>query len=60
MNIILKGFLGILCVMVIVSSFTTLGEMGTDAGTIFGFIIMVGLGIFGLYKLFLAPPKTKK
>ncbi|MEN9547694.1 MAG: hypothetical protein RIR12_285 [Bacteroidota bacterium] len=60
MNILVKIILGIFCVMVIISSFQVLGEMGANAGTIIGFILMVGLGCFGIYKLFLAPSEDNK
>ncbi|MEO7306292.1 MAG: hypothetical protein ABIR78_13140 [Ferruginibacter sp.] len=57
MNKALKIILGIICVMLIISSFQVLAEMGTNSGSIIGFILMVGIGIFGLYKLFLSNPK---
>jgi len=57
MNKSLKIILGIICVMLIISSFQVLAEMGTDSGSIIGFILMVGIGIFGLYKLFLSNSK---
>lgn len=45
--------------MLIISSFQVLGEMGVTSGSIIGFILMVGLGIFGLYKLFLSNSKKE-
>ncbi len=59
MNKALKIILGIICVMLIISSFQVLGEMGVTSGSIIGFILMVGLGIFGLYKLFLSNSKKE-
>ena len=57
MNNALKIILGIICVMIIISSFQVLAEMGTNSGSLIGFILMVGIGVFGQYKLFLSNSK---
>ena len=60
MKIVGKIFLGILCVVLIISSFQVMSETNNNIGSVMGMVLTVGIGCFGLYKLFLAPSKKDK
>ena len=55
MKIVGKIFLGFLCIMLIISSFQEISETNYNIGSVMAMVLMVGLGCFGLYKLFFAP-----